>query len=452
MPLKYIKSKVSLDRQSKILFKNSSWNFVAYVVGFVLAFLRSVVLARGLGVEIFGIYNIIINFITTILSLCDLNIGTAIIKFGAGFKNERRIDKLMSLVKGCVLASLTATLIAIVIIVLILFLWYDSLFNLPGLEWFVSLYAVATAISFFSHYLSHSLLRLYFKFKINAVISMAMDVVEFGLILIAILMYPNNLTVFFIVLLLSKLFNGIVCTIATFWEIRKDIGNLFEGNTKILGSQWSEIRGFIAANSLSASVKTLINKGDVLLLGFVGTPAMVSFYSIAKKLAYSVLSLTDPLQESIYPQLSKLIAEKKYAETQKMLIKISKLLIYPSIVIMAFIYFFRVWIITTIFGQDYAPAGAPFFFLMVSAMLLAVFFWNLSMLQSLGLVKFRLAIYIIALIVGGGVAYSLIPTLGASGAAIGLLASWIIVTFAFVFACFKKLQTLQKEQHLQVII
>ena len=61
--------KNKLEGQTKILFKNVKWVFIANMFMFLLSFLRSVVLARGLGVEIFGVYTLVTNFSVTVIEI-----------------------------------------------------------------------------------------------------------------------------------------------------------------------------------------------------------------------------------------------------------------------------------------------------------------------------------------------------------------------------------------------
>lgn len=440
----FIKRKANLDTQSKTLFKNSFWVLIANIFGFVLGFLRSVVLARGLGVQIFGVYTLVINFASAVLEIFNLNAGTAIIKFGAAYKQENRIDKLVSLVKGCTLASIISFGVAILVITVLLLYSYNSFFNFPGLEWYTVYYAIALAVSMLAMILSSSLLRLFFKFKVNSIVSMIMDAMELLLMWGAIYFYPGNLKIFFLAAIVSKLFNGIVSLIAVIWEIRSELNQYLHAEISLLLEQRKEIRGFVFTNSVSGTLKTFINKGDILLLGALGSPAEIGFYSIAKKLAYSILAITDPLMSAIFPQLSKLVAEKKFSDTITMLKKLTGLLLIPAILCLGFIFSFRTWIITTLFGNEYAPAANSFVVLMVVSLMIAVFFWNLSMIQSLGLINFRFVVYIIALVLGGTASYFLIPVAGATGAAIGLLIAYLIITAAFSGISFKKLFELQR--------
>ena len=94
---KRLSKKISelFDKESKTLFKNSSWVFIANTYGVGLAFLRSIVIARGLGAEILGIYTVIIAFVVTVQEILKLNVPLGIIKYGAHFISEDRHDKLV---------------------------------------------------------------------------------------------------------------------------------------------------------------------------------------------------------------------------------------------------------------------------------------------------------------------------------------------------------------------
>ena len=64
-----------IDKESKVLIKNSFWVFFANSYGAGLAFLKSILIARGLGVETLGAYAVIIAFVVTIQEIIKLNVG-----------------------------------------------------------------------------------------------------------------------------------------------------------------------------------------------------------------------------------------------------------------------------------------------------------------------------------------------------------------------------------------
>jgi O-antigen/teichoic acid export membrane protein len=435
--------KNKLDGQTKILFKNVKWVLIANIIMFVLSFARSIVLARGLGIEIFGVYTLITNFSVTVIEIFNLGWSAAIIKFGALFKAENRLDKLVALLKKGIRTTITAYTLALIVIAIILKFFYSTYFNYPGMSVYTMFYAISHTVYLVAAIICTSMLRLFFKFKINSIIAIGTNIAELLLISAAIYFYPDNLTVFFIAVIVAKLFDGIVCGLAAFWEVKTDLRQYINSGEKLLVNEKKTIWDFIVPNSIGMTLKTLINKGDIIMLGILGTPVMIAYYSIAKKLAFSILIVTDPMMSVIYPQLSKLIAEKKYNETIVMLKRITKLIFYPALILLGIIYLLREKIIVVVFGAEYAPAALPFLYLIVVVMLIAVFFWNLSLMQSLGVARHQLAVYVGAFITGAVALYLLIPLYGATGAAMGLLAAYIVITLGFISVSFTELKRLK---------
>lgn len=428
----------NFDPESKTLIKNSSWVFIANGYGALLGFLRSIVIVRGLGAEMLGTYSIAIAFVLTTQELLRLNFAMGLIKFGAGFQAENRIDKLVALIKGCIYGSLASALLSILVITGIMLLAYDNFINKPGLNYFIIFYAIVNGFSFLDA-ISKSTLKLYFKFKINAVISMIMDSVEFIIVTITIFIFPKNLGYFFTAVIVTKFVNSLICNTAAFYELRKELRGYIKSKLQLIKTNIKEIRHFVVGNSLSSTVKVFMNQGDVLLLGAFSGASQVGFYSVAKKLAYSLLSLTDPLVNAIFPQLSVLIAKKQFAETKKMLYKITRITIIPSVVFLILSFFLKDWILIKLYGKEFIHSSQPFFYLLLGAIQSSIFFWILPLIQSLGLTTMRLRVYLSAIALGAITAYLLVPACQATGVAIGLLVANCYITVRFIYIANKKI-------------
>lgn len=78
-----------------------------------------------------------------------------------------------------------------------------------------------------------------------------------------------------------------------------------------------------------------------------------------------------------------------------------------------------------------------------------VFFWNHSFMLGIGYIRFRLLTYIIAIIIGVGIAVPLIPYLGEKGMALGSATLRIIVFASFSIVSFKYLNRKLKKQDVE---
>jgi O-antigen/teichoic acid export membrane protein len=93
------------------------------------------------------------------------------------------------------------------------------------------------------------------------------------------------------------------------------------------------------------------------------------------------------------------------------------------------------WIMTSIYGEEFLPASTALVILVAASGVSAVFFWSTSLIFSLGRVDVRLKAYLLALVLGGSVAWFLIPAYGATGLAIAMLLAVTIMQSIFVVVC-----------------
>lgn len=435
--------KKKLDKQSKVLLKNSGWVFFSNMFSTGLAFLRSIVIARGLGPEIYGTYAVVVTFVGLVQELLNLNTGTALIRFGASYHVEGRNDKLIALVKSSVRLSAWAAFISISIISFISFFSYTTIVSKPGLEWFIIFYAIAASITYLNS-ISRGMLRLYYKFRISSLIQMVMDVLETIVITIAVFWYPKDLNVFFVAIILTRFLNGFICNLIAYYELRSEIKPYLSASDEVISEDKKTIKGFVLGNSLGNTLQTVINQGDVLLLGWLSNAAEVGFYLVSKKLAYSIFTLTDPLVQSIYPQLSKLLAEKKFIEVRKMLYKITAIGFIPGLLFFIGAYFLDEWIIGTLYGKAYLASASSFLFFVISAVFGAAMFWALPLVQSLGMVKIRLQAYVVTIVLGTVLAFWLVPLYQSAGMALALFVTKMLNLFIFLLAAHRRLREIEK--------
>lgn len=435
---KYAQLKRKFDPESRNLFKNSSWVFLANGLGTGYAFLKTILITRVLGAELLGTYTLAIAFILTTQEFLRLNISMGLIRFGAQYTTEGSKDKVVSVIKFSLLLSIISALLSVIVLAFIMAISYSTFIKSPGLSNYVLLFAIANGFTFIDA-ISKASLKLFYKFKTNSIIQMVMDTIEVIIIVVTLVVYGPDIKAFFTATIAAKFINSITCNIAAYRELLPELRPYISSKINLIQSQYKEFLHYIFGNSLSSTVKVFMNQGDVLLLGAFGNIRDVAYYSTAKKLAYSVLTLTDPLATSVFPQFSHLIAGKVYTKVKTMLSSITRALLLPALFFLTVAYFLRENIITFLYGQEFAAAADPFFILLICAVQGSVFFWALPLVQSLGLIKKRFLVYLSAIIIGAVCAILLIKEYKASGVAIGLLAANLYINFRFIQACLLQL-------------
>lgn len=426
------------DFETKTLFKNSSWVLGGNIFRAFLVFFKGIIIARGLGVELFGTFNIIAAFAGLVHQFFAFPISSTIIKYGATYLTDKRYDKLAALVKSGFLFSFILAICSTLVIVLLTLFVYDVFIEDPDLEKFVVVYAVVAATAFIDG-ISSTLMRLFYKFKENSFIVIASAFIELVVVGLTVYLYPKNFLSFFIAFFISKICASILLNFVSFKYTNSLIRPFWKTPINVLAQEKKEIVNYTLANSGSRALKTVINNGDVLLLGAILGPIPVAFYNIAKKLAQSILILIDPITHTLFPQTSLLISEKKFSEVAVMIRKITGLIVVPAALFVAGIYVFRHEIILYTYGSEYLQAAEPFLYLGINAVLGAILFWNLPLILSLGMVKFRLVVNSICLCLGGLFAYLMIGELGATAVAIGLLLANGSAIIVFSLATYLKI-------------
>lgn len=408
------------DSETKTLFKNSSWVLSSNLIRAVLLFLRGIIVARTLGVELYGTFNLIAAFATMVIQLLSFPISSTLTKFGAEYLIKKNFTNLAAVFKLGTFISFGLAFLSIVLIGIMNYFFYDVFLDDPDLETYVMVFAIIGSTVFFDQ-LGRSFLRLNYKFKQEGYIVIITAVFDLLLVGITVYLYPADFMAFFIALMISKLFTSTVLNVVSFYSFKRLAQDYMNTKVEVLKEELRDLSNYTLANSGSRILKTITNNGDVLLLGALAGPVPVAFYNIAKKLAQVIMIVVDPFASSIFPQLSILISKKKFSEVLVMVKKVTKLLLLPSIIFVIISILIREQVIELAFGEEYIDAASPFVYLVINSILSALLFWNRPLVESINLVSFRFYLNAVCLLVGGVFAFFSIQSLGAVGVAIGLL-------------------------------
>lgn len=431
-----------IDTETKTLFKNTSWVLGGNVFRSLLVFLRGIIIARGLGVELYGIFTIIAVFTSSVHQFFHITINSTIIKFGANYLSQKQFNKLGALLKASYISSFVIAIFSTLVISILTLFLYNVFITEPDLEKYIIAYAIISS-SIFVDGISVTFMRLLYKFKENSIMNSLIAAFDLILIGLVILVIPNNFEAFFYAILISKLLGTLFLNFGTVYILKDYLMPFIKKSIVCLKEEKREMINFTIANSGSKAMKTFITNGDVLLLmSFLG-PVPVAFYNIAKKLAQVILIFVDPLTNTIFPQLSMLISDKRYGEVRDMINRMTKLLILPSIAFLLVTYGLKEELIRFTYGKEYLEASKPFFLLTINAIISSILFWNLPLILSLGLAKFRFVISAISLVIGGFVAYLTIPYLETIGAALGLLIANGLITIVFSLVAYSKIKNVE---------
>ena len=161
-----------VDGESVSFFRNSAWLFGDKTAHAAMVFARSVILARALGPELFGGLTVVMALVATIQEFFNLNVGSALIKFGAAYRERGESERMGALVKASYLFTGSLAFLAIAVVGVVVSASYSVFLEVPGLGSYILVFAAGSALTLFDH-LGKGLLRLFDRFRTNALINIS---------------------------------------------------------------------------------------------------------------------------------------------------------------------------------------------------------------------------------------------------------------------------------------
>ncbi|MCB0754618.1 MAG: oligosaccharide flippase family protein [Flavobacteriales bacterium] len=427
------------DSESKALAKNSSWLFLSTIYQAGIAFVKSVVIARSLGVEQYGTYAVIFAFVSTIQEIFNLNFASAFVKYATDYRQKERLDKVKALIKVGYLISVVAGLLSIIVIAAVTMLAYSVFFDVGGLHGILVLFAAGSSLAFLNQ-LARAILRVYDKFKVNSFVNVIIYSLEFATICFSLYFFKNDLIMLIINLTAINVVSFVLLQITAYWEVKEHVSGFWSGQISLLREDKKTMTNFLLNDSLSKTLQKMMKKGDVLILAAFADSAQVGLYDVARKLAFSLLVIKDPLSMAIYPQIARLITAQEVQKIRSFLRTISLVGFIPFSLGMVILFLFSNEIIGLLFGPEFLGSSTPLFFLVLAIGLEIVFFWAVSYILSLGRTGFRLRASLVSSVVTVTVAFGLVHTYGAAGIAFAILIGAVLLQSSFLLVILRHLQ------------
>ena len=406
----------------------------------LIAFVKSVVVARSLGVEQYGTYAVIFAFVAAVQEIVNLNFGAAFIKYSADYQNAQRNDKMMALIKAGYLVSGMAGIVSVVMIVVATAFSYKLFFDIPDLETLIWVFAAGCSLEFFNQ-LSRAILRVYDKFKINSIVNIVTYTLEFLAICFSLYFFRNDLVALVIGLTLIKLVNFVICNLTAFWEIRGQVNGFWHQSLSVIKEDQKKMTSFLFSNSLSKTLQKLMKKGDVLVLAAFAGPTEVGLYDVARKLAFSLLVIKDPITLAVYPQIAKLIASNSITKLKIFLRNVLLVSSIPYVFGVVSVLLLSDMVIDLVYGSEFLGASQTLLLLVSVVGFEIIFFWTVPYLLSLGKAGYRLRASFVSSAVTIGIALLFAGSYGATGIAFALLVGAIILQAAFLAVVLRHLRS-----------
>lgn len=376
---------------------NASWLVGGKMIQMLLSLIVSILSARILGPDHYGLANYGIAYTNFFMSLCTLGINSVIIKDFVQHPEETG-----TAIGSAIVFRLTSSGLSVVIIVLIS--WFMD--NADPLT--VSIVALS-AISLLFH--AFDTINYFFQSKYQSKITSLAALTAYIITSIyktILLLSGADLRMF---ALASSVDYGVLAVfLLVAYKANKGpkLHFSFEKGKSLLKDSYHYI--------ISGAMVAIYAQVDKLMLKAMVDEAAVGYYSIATAISNMWVFVLSAIIDSVYPTILQL-HQKDNAAFEKKNRQLYAIVFYVSVLVSAFLTLFGKYAILILYGEEYLPSSTP----------LAIVTWYtafsyLGVARNAWIVcegkqKYLKYMYFVAVVVNISLNALMIPRWGASGAA-----------------------------------
>jgi O-antigen/teichoic acid export membrane protein len=408
------------------LFRNASWLFGGKTIAGAFSALQTVIIARMLGVDDYGLLALVTAYVEILNNFFDFKVWETATKYIGTFWAKGEKGKTLSMIKLSYIIDISSGILAFIIAILTAKIASSYVIHSPQAYTLIWAYSLSLLIKT-ANSTSDAILRVFDKFKRIAFVSSFISL--FNLVLVSLLLYLG-------MGINGVLFSYVLASFLDFsigiWVVSKTLGEnqltgWWRSDLSLVRDQWKGIAWFLGNTSLAATLKMANdNFLGILVLGYYSGKEGAAYYKIAKSFVKLMTRIMGPLYEAIYPELVRISSLNALKDFKKLLKYSTKNLMRFTIPVAIVILIFSDPIITLIFGKEYLPASNPLRIVTLAVLITHLTFWVNPALLAFGRPGLRTLIgaasttsYIVLL-------FFLVPSFSYIGAAFAFLGYAIV--------------------------
>lgn len=409
----------------KSISKNIKNNYIRMVIGAVLSFVASIVFARGLGPDKYGIYTYITWFTSTVACLLGFGLEGTITKFLPEYFFNENIEDSRLLIKGIVkLQLILITIISLILLITMPF-WKGMLKISTSNIYILLILAIINILpTILSSILTSSVQALQ-RFDIYAKVTIKTQIITFILNLIVIIVL-KKVEYLIVILILSMIYQVTIYYKNIKKIINFRIRDLFE-NEKIKNIR--RIKKYAAYMYINIVWQQVVwTKSEYFFLGIYCGAKEIAMYGLAYSLVNMGNMIFSPVMTVLNNYFSELVAKKEEELLKNIIIKVTKYFTIVLLLILTYAYAFSGYIIKFIYSSKYDEVVVLFLIMFTGFVISQIVNVSASIPFLYEKQKWIIYLGIVSGVINVVLDIVLIPKIGAKGAAIANVLSQLFCT------------------------
>ena len=417
----------------KRILSNSSWLVGDKTLSSIFAALQTVIVARILGVEQYGLLVLVIAYIDLLNRLVDFRMWETATKYIGTFWETGDLERTQSMIKLSYLVDVLSGILAFVIAILTATLISKYVIKTPEAYKYVWIYSF-TLLMGTSSSTSISILRIFNKFRLIAIIRSSQNF--FRLLFVTVLLvFGFGINGVLYGLVIASIL-GFIMRISMVIKILNEyeLGGWWKSKIGLVRDHIKGITWFVFNTNIAGTIKMGEEKSlGILILGYLVGKDAVAYYKIATSAAKILNYIIGPLYESIYPEFIKIKSQNILNTIKPLIKKMTITFLKIGIPLAILIIFFSDMIIEVVYGKSYLPSANALKIIAVAAVIDGLTFWNAPVLLAMGKPGLRTIINLIAVIFYLILLVVLVPLYSFMGAAYAFLGFVVLKTSLSLF-------------------
>ena len=347
------KNDISSENLSKLAFEGSAYNLVSLIVNKFGGLIFTIILARMLLPELFGIYALVFSIVTLAMAFTDLGIDNTFLRYLSASLGKN--DKKLSRGYFKYITKIKSILIIISVVGLLLlskFLSYNIYEN-PLLFYpiiFACLFIISESIRSF---LGNMFIAIKdFKSPVFFEMGLQISKIFFSIFAILILTDPLKISGVFIAFFISSFFSLIL----VFFALFKKENYIFKGETKSFKK--SKINNYWKYMVFASVSLAFFGSIDILMLGKFVAVEYLGYYRVSLSLILTIASLFS--LSTIFIPIFTQINNKRFKRGFHKTLRYILLLSIPATLGISFV---GKYLIKAVYGNEYLLGAISLYFL-----------------------------------------------------------------------------------------
>jgi len=408
---------------SRVL-KNTGYLFSSTTISLVLIFVQSILAARLLGVETFGLITIVMTVVTTVNRLFSFRMGEFVIRFFGKELTEGNLPQAGMVIKTAAMIEGLTSILAFICLWFLAPLGATFFAKDPNSIGLIRLFGIAILANITTE-TATGILQATNQFKKQAALTLVNSVVTLVIITAAFVLKGDILSVLW-AYLVGKFIMGLGPILLAWFSLKRELGVGWWREKYSKPEFINEMLRFAISTNLSGTIKLLVSESEPLWVGLFLNNQAVGLYKIALNVVNPLMMPITPMIDTTFPEIARSVVLKKWQQLKQLLKRTTLIAATWTGFVVLLMVFLGKWIIRIAYTEPFTPAYPTLMILLAGFGFSNILFWNRKLLLAFGKANIPLFILAAAAAVKIALSFWLVPAYGINAEAWLLSGNFIL--------------------------